>query len=187
MLDAILSGGLTGLLGTGIGAVTSYFAKKQELEATKVANIQELAMANEDRQTLELEQKGQLQVANIEAEATAYLQDTELRKASSRMDRAAYSDGPKYADYGIAGKVYDGLLVLVDFVRGLARPGLTGLLIYLVYVLMSKAYAAAGPTMTQEVAANLIAEMQTTVLYLTTSAVTWWFGDRARAKIQAHT
>ena len=108
MLDsivALLSGGATGLLGTGLGFVMRYFGDKQ-----KHANEIELR---------------RLEMDMIAAEAAAAA-SIEARRAESEESRASWealSNSYQAVQRWSAGD--SRWLVMVDVVRGLVRPSLT--------------------------------------------------------------
>ena len=146
---ALLSGGATGLLGTGLGFVMRYFESKQ-----KQAN--ELALRQADMEML-----------RAEAEVAATI---EARRAESEESRASWQAlGESYQAATTRWSTGNSpWLVVVDVVRGLIRPTLTAAFCILTGAIY---YSTQDPDITTRVVA--------TVLYLTTVMVTWWFGERA--------
>ncbi len=77
------------------------------------------------------------------------------------------------------------MLVVLDFIRGLVRPGLT---IYLcaittmMYLEAKVIMAGVGALISAEQAITVHNIIVTTVLYLTTTCVLWWFGTRNSQK-----
>jgi len=75
-------------------------------------------------------------------------------------------------------------MVLVDFVRGLTRPGITlymCALTTLIYIEMQGIVSKAGSqAFTPEDAVGIIKLIVEGVIYLTTMAVGWWFATRAK-------
>ena len=77
------------------------------------------------------------------------------------------------------------LFGIVDFVRGAMRPALTGYLVLLSTWITFKSYELLQLTksaFTQTEALNIFQDATSIVIYLTVSAVTFWFGDRRMAK-----
>jgi len=152
MMDAIasvLTGGITGLIGTAVSGVVEYFKTKQR-------NAHELAMIQAERETLQLEIAGRERVAEIESESARDISASESFRESLRADIARYSSGDSP------------WLVGVDVVRGLVRPVLTlGLVAFTAWI-----YATAPESMEDQVTS--------TVLYVCTAAVLWWFGTRVK-------
>jgi hypothetical protein len=76
------------------------------------------------------------------------------------------------------------LLVIVDFVRGMTRPGLTLYLIWEVHKTRAEIEAilaeagVSGISIGEAIGVyTLVVE---TILFLVTTAVTWWFGTRTK-------
>lgn len=175
LIGSALSGGLLGVLGTGLQAFFQFKQKKADHE-------HELAMRGEDRKEMlaeaelrreELKISGEIktELANIDYAKAETIAETELQQSSYESDKATYSTGFKIT--GSAGKF---LLVLVDVIRGLMRPVLTlycvGLLTWVAHLL----YKVQGGVIAD--AANLWAEIIGAVIMLATTTVTWWFGSR---------
>lgn len=150
LISSVLTGGATGLIGAGITSFIEYKKQKQK-------DAHELALMKEERQTLELEIQGRERVVVIQTESEKDIAETKAFAESLSNDKAAYSSGDsKY-------------LVFVDVVRGLTRPSLTAYLVLLVTILW---FTTDNEQVEEKIAA--------TVLYLTTAAVLWWFGSRAK-------
>lgn len=150
LLGSVLTGGATGLIGTAVSHVFSFFKEKQK-------NAHTLAMMREERETLMLEIEGRERVAEIQSESAQDIAESKAFLASMNADRARYSSGDSR------------WLVMVDVVRGLIRPALTVGLVIFVGVIWS---TSNDPEIDKQVVA--------TVLYVCTAAVLWWFGTRVR-------
>jgi len=162
ILTSIFSGGLTGLFGTALTKVGDYFQQKQNFK-------HELDIMKEQRELIALQSELKIN----EADAAAFGE-------SVKADRATYTRGQKLSPWA------SGLLAVVDFIRGMIRPALTIYLIILttyIYVDIETVLAAAGVDyMTIATASELIRKIILTILYLTVTCVTWWFGSRMKAK-----
>ena len=149
----LLSGGATGLLGTGISFGVDYFKTKQQHQ-------QEVELRRIDLEVARTEQAHAERVVAMEAEST--------------RDQAAYA--ALEASYQEAGRRWSRGdargLVFVDVVRGLTRPTLTWGFV----ALMGAIYFTAAADQ-----ADLQERIVQTVLYLASTCVTWWFGARQLA------
>lgn len=154
MLMSVLTGGATGLLGTMVSGAIDFFQSRAE-------HKREVDLRRLDIELARTEAGAAEKVAAIEAEASTDraelgAMEASYREASSRMSRAG-----------------DGFLMkLVDFVRGMTRPVLTWGLVALVGAIYFT--LGAGDLAPESIKPRIIE----TVLYLTTAAVLWWFGQR---------
>jgi hypothetical protein len=168
-LGAIVSGGATGLLGA---LVTTW----GELAKVKEINRHEETMRRQDHEIAKTEAEGKLAIAKTEGEAAIGVAEAQTLSASYQHDRATYATGeltPRQR----------WLMVLVDFARGMIRPGetlyFTGLLTYLTFVAVSL-LARLSPEQLEATAADLVSQVFLVVLYLTTTVILWWFGARQK-------
>ena len=155
IIGSVLTGGLTGVIGSGITSYVEF--KKQE---QKFAH--DLQIATLDNEMMKLEIAGKERVAVIEQETEELIADSKAFSESIAADRATYSQGMKSK-----------WLVAVDVVRGLTRPTLTVVLCVLTATIWFTTDEKLQPDIKKQVAA--------TVLYVTTAAVLWWFGSRVKA------
>ena len=146
LLGTVLTGGVTGVVGSIIGKAFSFLdAWQEEKKAT-----------NEHGRTLEL-----LELQNkIGAEES----ERELAIAQSKID--ADSRMASYSHDSMAGT---GSLWVVDLLR-LVRPVLTFSLILLTGMLYFSSDTGGRAT------------IEASVIFMCSSAVLWWFGDRALRK-----
>ena len=157
---AILSGGVTGLLGTAITGVMSFLQERQR-------HAQEMDLRRLDIELAQTEAMAAERTAAIEAES-------EREQAQAGMLTASYEEAARR--WSRSG---DGVLMqLVDVVRGLTRPALTWTLVGLVAAI----YFWLGSSADVDA---LRARIIDTVLYLATAAVLWWFGARQVSKPRA--
>ena len=142
-LTSVLSGGITGLLGSiltkGIGLFEAY-QKRQDM---KLQFAQELELLDRQAKIRATETEGEAMVAREEASAN-------IRMASYQMD----DGGASYP--------------WVAAVLRLVRPALTLVLVALVTIIYTTNHDLGSR-----------AELQAAVIYMASSAVLWWFGDRA--------
>jgi hypothetical protein len=190
MIWDVVLGGVVGLLGN---AVTTYFTYKQKLmEYTHAEKM------------IELEMKAML----AEAEANIKIVRAQVEGAVEIADSAAYMESIKqgnrdqFSDKWIAdlltvkGKwrfiaipvavLIAFLFGIVDFFKSFMRPALTAYLVGLttwVTLLAKDILDRSGvDTLTAAQAIVLFDNVVTLIIFLTTSCVTWWFGDRRISK-----
>ena len=160
MID-LITGGLTGLLGTAITGVTAYFDRRQRHQ--QEVELRRLDLEIEKHEAASAERR-----AAIEAEVAKAVAETEAR---AEADAAAY--GSMRASYRDAARRWSSgesrWLVAVDVVRGLTRPMLTLLFVGLVGWI----YGTLG-TESEDLRTRVVE----TVMYVSTTTVLWWFGAR---------
>lgn len=159
LLMGVLSGGVTGLLGTVLSGGMKFFENKQK-------HSYELAIMDMEMQQMDREAANAVKISETEMEgadrtaAWAAL-EASYKESTSRMSKG---DSP--------------WLVAVDVVRGLMRPVMTlGLLVLLAVIYFTVAEGlTAGDGLPMRVSIIL------TISYLATTSVLWWFGTRMMAK-----
>jgi len=177
ILSAIFGGGATGLLGGVLTKIFDYYTNKQRLEQLREQWKHEEAM-------LEKESQRDVLIAKQEAVAKIEAAEAEAMAESFRSDKASYSASLPFAQLPPSVQKWVAIaLVFVDFVRGITRPGLT---IYLCavstyfYIKLQQILAQAGTPISAEQAFELSKMIVVAMLYLTTTAVGWWFASRTK-------
>lgn len=71
---------------------------------------------------------------------------------------------------------------MVDFLRGITRPGLTVYLSILVTIMFYKIFGLVGGFggLAHQEVVTIFKEVVDLVLFLAATSVTWWFGSRAK-------
>lgn len=187
-----LVGGILGAVGAIATGIMNYKSQKLKYE--------------HDREVMAHE----LNVIKAESDANVKIIETQTRGTIDLADANAYRDSQKYGNLNMLAsgmieklsemKTGEGatpwfartiltiivlLLSLVDFLKGLMRPGLTAYHVILTTYITATAWQIAR---TQNVifgaddAVRIIFQVVNTVLFLTVTCVTWWFGDRRMAK-----
>lgn len=170
MLSSLLSGGITGVIGSVVSNITDIFKErqKQKFEVKK----RELDLAAMDKEY-------EFQMNKIEVQTDADLETAamDLMAKSYAHDTATYSKGLK-----IQSAWLKGMLVFADFVRALVRPVLTIYLIYMLWDTRVEAKAildALGvDAVSPEKAMTTYAAITDTICYMAGMALSWWFGTR---------
>ena len=174
----VLGGGVTGLFGV---VAQRYFDLKKldkDLEAQRDRNAHEIAKMEAEGRLMEKEYAARTQIALSEAEGKAAVADASTLAASFDTEPKRYSD-PTRAD-----KTQNWLLVILDFIRGLVRPGLTMYLCAVTTLIYIDAHLSLqGKNVSPEQAMEVMKLVIETVLYLTTTCTAWWFGTRNRQPV----
>ena len=182
VLGSAAGGGLLGLIGTGFKS----WQERKENDAQREHSLQLRKLDQEDmrleaelalKQT-EIAISGQVQIVDKEAQAAQDVAATQLQAVSYTQDKASYAriDHLK----GWWGTFWQGLLAFVDVIRGVMRPGITLYLLALCSIMAWELYTlvnTAGLLNANQVW-PLYQQLVNTMVFLTTTAVTWWFGSR---------
>jgi len=174
LLSGVLSGGATGLLGVLLQRYFDLKNKQQDVEVLKLnlANNIELSKMESDRLKVRMDAE-----LDIETEKS----DAAILQASYQNDQAAYVDKESMRKKGWVANTVLLMMGIVDFTRGILRPGMTIYLCFLVSAMFmwAKGLAEAyGISMTSEQVVDLITQIIATILYVFTTVTLWWFGTR---------
>lgn len=171
LLGLITSGGVTGILGTVISNVTGYFTKKQELKAQESRQAHEVAMREMDAKIMAQEFAARTQIATVEA-------DAKMDVAASEAFAKSFNEPQMYS---AVNKSWS--MTLLDFIRGIVRPGLTLYLAAVVTVMYFDAQRAlAGAPADLAAITDFLNKTTDAIVYLASTAVLWWFGVRISKK-----
>lgn len=172
----VLSGGVTSLIGIGLKSFAEYKNKKLDYE-------QALSLKEADSKIMQMEWAGRDKVAATEAAAAADVAASQAFARSYDLEPKRYLEGVKVPQ-GWLGKqvlaplVY-ALLGILDFAKGLVRPGMSYYLCGLTTIMYFKALALSGEhPMTADQAYTIVTQITNTILYLFTTCVLWYFGAR---------
>ena len=186
-LGSLLTGGAAGGL---IGLLGTWLRGREEREAKRIDHAHQLEMRRIDLEEMSREadlhlRQTQAEIDGQKAKAAGELAIAQevaagqAQVASYAADRATYSAGWAGKLKGAWGGVIAFLLALVDVARGLIRPILT---VYLVMVLTAISLhlyrLSVIQTVQSEQAWALLAQVVGDIAFLTSTAVTWWFGSR---------
>lgn len=161
-LGAIFSGGAVGLVGSIATRIGDYFTKEQELKKTKIDHEHEIVLRNIDRKMMQLEYEGRNKLAVTEGEMAA---EVEAAKAF----QVSFSTEPKmYSNQSSLTPNQNWLLVVLDFVRGFIRPGITLYSLIFVTVLYFLGSPDEKATITEH------------AIFLSSTCTMWWFGIRSK-------
>lgn len=182
VLSSILGGGLTGFLGSVFTGIMDYKTKKM--------------MLSHEIHKIEAESKA----VQVEAEAAIQREKARVEGEIEVADAAAFKESMEKGQENLFDKSYMKILnhswgkhivpiiaflfAVVDFLRGLARPfvtyylvGVSSWLTYLIYQMNTM------DNLPQDDYVSILRLSLLTILYLTATCVSWWFGDRRVGKI----
>ena len=146
---AAITGGLTGILGMGVKALFGWLGAREERETLKVKQAHEVRL-------LELQQAA--------------------RAAETENERAIASEATRQASYDFANVSGQSVWKWAASVVTLMRPAITlYLLLVTTWLMWMLLYGGSLPYVDTP---GLIKEVVTQIVYLTSTAVTWWWGDR---------
>ena len=157
ILESILSGGALGFLGSIGTGILDYFKQKEQ-------NKHELAMLGAQRALIEAQGANAVALENVKNFGLSYDSDKSTYAQASSMT-------------GFLGILANLLLVLVDFLRGFTRPGMSWYLVLSSSLIGLYAFEQSG---LDKVFLKGIAEQTAAgCLELSSACVLWWFGTRS--------
>lgn len=177
IFGSIFAGGATGLLGMLLQKYFDLQTKKLDLEHAIKRSEVELALRDKDLQIMEAEWRQRAKVAEIEGDAAIGVEAQRAFAQSLQADRATYLT-PE-----VAGKDRFAVwtLAVLEFLRGVVRPLLTLALLWMSWQIYKQTDALLklqGVETSQEILQSQLLLIVSTILYLATTVVTWWFGIR---------
>jgi hypothetical protein len=174
VLGAILSGGATGILGVVAQRYADYKNRELDLAREKQQQEFELAKRARDIEQARIEAEGRLEVVKTETAGRTDVADADAFKASFQAEPL------KYTESGMPlSRWQRWAFVLLDFIRGVVRPGITLYLCVLTTLIYWQAQSVLDAVyVSPEDAYALVKTIVAQVIYLTTTVVLWWFGTR---------
>ena len=154
ILSSLFGGGLTGLLGSVFQRFFEYKSEKLKIESEKNRFAHELS------------------IAKAAAEAKVGIEDAKAFSAALTSEPKRFSENVTYT-----GK-QAWMMVVLDFMRGIIRPGLTIYLCAITTLLYIQARQLIDFNIPVDMAVDLVKTITNTILYLTTTCVLFWFGTR---------
>lgn len=170
-------GGITGLLGGMVNRVADYFTTKQR-------HLHDEKMLDKNTEYLRIETERDVLIAKETANTVREQAGYEAMGQSYDADKATYFsstmiDGSHPVIKGIAAV----MMAIVDFIRGITRPGLTlylCILTTIMYVEQKSILQSLGAVTDPAIAQTITKDLVHAVIYLTTMAVGWWFATRSK-------
>ena len=177
LITSAFGGGLTGLIGGAVDKVFTYKTKKLEIEQNRERYAHEVNMRKADAEIMAQEWAARTKVAEVEGATKIEVEDAKAFATSLTTDDKNYLD---YLDK--LNPKQDWFFVVLEFVRGSIRPGLTLYLCVLTTLLYWKASKLVPSVIDPLQAVDMVSSIVNTILYLTTTCVLWWFGTRNSGK-----
>lgn len=189
LFTGVLSGGATGLLGVLIQRWFDHKNRQQDIELVNLNHQNAIALAN-------IESEKAKEVAKTRASADVTMAETDFAAreteadsrslvASLEADKTSYLDPGAQKRDGLAGAFVTILMALVDFIRGVLRPGMTIYLCAVVtemFLWVKDLADKYGVRLTPDQIMQLMMQIIATILYVFTTAALWWFGTRPPKK-----
>lgn len=170
IVTSLFGGGLTGLIGGVTEKIFAYKARKLALQENREKYAHEVDMKKADADIMAQEWAARTKVADIEAVA-------KIEKADAKAFSASFNEPVRYSQGDLTTK-QNWLMVVLDTIRGLVRPGLTLYLCAITTVLYLRARSLVPEGVSVDQALGMVDTITNTILYLTTTCVLWWFGTR---------
>ena len=195
LLEGIL-GTVTGLIGTTVGGVFKYKEKKLEIEKTKIDNDHELKVMEAETKAIIAEAEANIKITEAQVEGAVELKEADAfiqsqKEGNKKIFNNKWIDGLlsikgkwRWLTFPVA-CIISFLFGFVDFLKEFIRPSLTIYLCILsTYItwMAWKIMQTHGINITGEEAVNIFKDVCNIILYLTISAVSWYYGDRRLSK-----
>ena len=187
----------SGVFGSVIGLVGNWLNQRAIRKTEEMKNAHEIAMVNAQIGMMKAQTDAAIKINTAKIQGAIDLQDSKAYGTTLVVaNQKSFSD--KWVDYlfGVQGYLrylavpmaffIMGPFALVDIIKGFMRPVLTlsftaayGYLAYISYGILS---GKGFETLTPDQAILYFTLAMDTCIMLTTTCVTWWFGDRRAAK-----
>ncbi len=177
--------------GVIFGTIGNAIKTWQETKDRENQRKHDLELRKLDREEMELESRLNIRETTNEYQAKANfaktegaiatdIADREVHKAALKNDKATYSAGVTKNLNGFFSGLVALMLVFVDMIRGLIRPTITVYLIILESVIAWHLYQLLEQmnALPVEYAGPVFVQVISSIVFLTATAVTFWFGSR---------
>lgn len=181
LLTGILSGGATGLLGVLLQRYFDLQHKKQEIEIVRLNLANSIELAKMESERAQIRAHADVELADRDLSARVVEADAKAMQAAFDADKATYTEKGYTLRPGWAPVVVGFLMGLVDFLRGIVRPGMTLYLCVLVtymFVWVKDLATVYGVKMTPDQVLELMTHIIATILYVFSVCTLFWFGTR---------
>lgn len=180
-LLGIGTGGIATIAQNIFGGFSRWIGEWQKRKTLKLQHEQEMAMTDKQIKLLKVEGDVAVQKSREERAMTEVIIDGQNYQKSLEHDAATYSRGKEksWADF---------LLVVADFVRGITRPTMTVFLCWITWSTYQHftGYLSANNVLVDPSTANeMVRYIVTNTVFMSSSAVGWWFSSRPANKSKA--
>lgn len=177
IFGSIFAGGATGLLGVLLQKYFDLQTKKLDADtAYKTVQLQ-IQLRDKEIELARVSAEGQKEVAQVQGDSAVEVEAQKAFAQSVVADRGSILDSE--AVRGDRWSVR--ILVVLEFVRGVVRPILTVALLWMswkLYLQTDEILRTAGSGLSVEILQSQMLLIVSTVLYLATTVICWWFGVR---------
>jgi len=184
ILETVL-GTVTGLAGTVLTSVLSFKQQreknKHDIELLKAQTEATIKEAEANIKVSEIQVAGDLQKLEVQGWLETLKQNS-TPAIDSKVIEKLLSGGKVSRFFGI---LLSFLMGIVEFLKGVMRPGLTLYVMVLASIVTFKSIDiinAQGSLIGVDDAKLIFQNSLDVIWYLTVTLVTWWFGDRRTAK-----
>lgn len=192
----MIFGGVTGLLGTIWSSYNKRKERELELADRNNQRAHELNMVAAQTEAMKAEAEANIRITEAQVAGAVELENARAYQTSQlEGNKDVFRESFMERLFSVEGwarflSIPFGVLVCVlfgfaDFVKGIARPSITMYLLGVSTWITKQAWDilnTKGVVLSSLEATGILSSVISTVLYLTVSAVTWWFGDRMAAK-----
>jgi hypothetical protein len=176
IVSSILGGGATGLLGVVFQRFFDYKNRQLDIQLQQLKNDHDVKMKEADAAIMAQEWAARTRVAEVETAGASDVAESQAFAASYQLEPQRYSSAR-------LSRGQQWVMVILDFMRGIVRPGLTIYLCALTTMVYVQAKQLLGnEDLTSAEALEMMKLIIGTILYLTTTVTLWWFGTRNKAK-----
>ncbi|WP_031484434.1 hypothetical protein [Maridesulfovibrio frigidus] len=180
-LLGIGTGGIATIAQNIFGGISGWITEWQKRKTIELQHKQEMVMADKQIEVMRVEGEVAVQQAREERAMTETIIDGQNYQQSLLHDSATYSRGKEktWADF---------LLVVADFVRGITRPTMTVFLCWITwstYQHFTGYLAESNVLVSSDTANEMVRYIVMNTVFMSSSAVGWWFSSRPSNKAKA--
>jgi len=186
MLDILTSGGVSALLGGLTSLVGMFIKSKMETkalelqnESKKIDNEHELKLRDKDLAEMELELDAKVDIISIDAEQ-------KMEVAAENTTISSYGHAKTDSMTNSENPFINFLWGLVEFIRRLVRPIITYASMFIIMFASYWLYNNLDDYMnglSADQKSDIIKYLLFTIIYISTTVIGWWFGDRPSRNI----
>lgn len=193
MIVETILGVVTGIGGSLVTGIVNYKTQKlkneHDIAKIKAESEAMVAEANANIQITQAQVEGEIEIADSKAYTISQIEGNKDALKDAYIIKLFEVQGPfRYVTIPVASFLVI-LLGIVDVFRKSMRSGLTAYLVgvttwitHKAWVVLEASNKAGAGALTAVQASAIFTNVTNTVIYLTVSCVTWWFGDRRMAK-----
>lgn len=175
LVGSVFSGGATGIIGAVVQRWADYKNRQLDLQLEQLKFSHEIESKKVDAEIMAQEWAARTRVAEVETAGASDVAD------AAAFGKAYELEPQKYAT-GTLTVGQNWLMVVLDFARGIVRPGLTVYLCVLVTLLYMEAHDLMDEPLAVDQQYALTLKITATILYVWTTCTLWYFGTRNKAK-----